>query len=84
MAGNEEGFLGEGERVEMVKGVGEEGRGGEEGDKAAVVVEEGGGEGVRKGGELRGGESGEGSHHCEGGFCSSSLLSHGYDYGILC
>lgn len=82
VAGNEEGFLGERKGVEVIKGVGEEGRGGDKGDEAAAVLEEGGGERVTEGGELRGGEGGEGSH--EGGFCSSSLVSHGYDDGIMC
>lgn len=79
MAGDEEGFVGEREGVEVVEGVGEEGRRGEEGDEAAAVVEEGGGEGVREVGELRRGEGGEGSH--ESGLCDC-LVSH--DYGIKC
>lgn len=41
MAGNEEGLLSERERVEVVKGVREEGGGGEKGGESAVVAVEG-------------------------------------------
>lgn len=48
MASNEEGLFREGEGVEMVEGVSEEGGGGEEGCKVVVVAVEGGGEGGRE------------------------------------
>lgn len=37
--GNEEGFVREGERVEVVEGEGEQGRRGKQGGKAVVVME---------------------------------------------
>lgn len=46
VAGNEEGFVVEGEGVEVAESEGEEGRGGEEGGEAAEVAVEDGGDGV--------------------------------------
>lgn len=77
MAGNEEGFLVEGEGVEVVEGEGEEGAGGEEGGETTVVEVEEGGDGGGQGGDLWRGEGGECCHDCTSG----GLLFH---YGIMC
>lgn len=77
MTSNEEGFLVEGERVEVVEGEGEEGVGGEEGGETAAVEVEEGGDGGGQGGDLWCGEGGEGCHD----YISGGLLFH---YGIMC
>lgn len=74
--------MGEREGGEVVEGEGEEGRGGEEGDEAVAVVVEGGGERKAEGGELGGGESGEGTHD-DGFYISVLVITHEYDCGIL-
>lgn len=74
VAGDEEGLLREGERVEVAEGCGKEGWGGEDGGEAAVVAVAGGDEGVGQMGEVRGTEGGECSHDA----CNF------FHYGILC
>lgn len=75
VAGNEEGFMVEGEGVKVAKSEGEEGRGGEEGGEAAEVAVEDCGDGVGEVREVGRRESGEGGH--DYGMCGVDVVGHG-------
>lgn len=74
VAGDEEGFVVEGEGLEVAESEGEESRGGEERDEAAEVAAEEGGDGVGEMREVRRRESGERGH--DYGFCGVDAHAH--------
>lgn len=74
MAGDEEGLVVEGEGLEVAESEGEEGRGGEEGDEAAEVAAEEGGDAVGEMREVGRRESGESGH--DYGFCRVHVICH--------
>lgn len=74
MASDEEGLVVEGEGLEVAESKGEEGRGGEEGDEAAEVAAEEGGDAVGEMREVGRRESGESRH--DYGFSGVHVICH--------